>query len=99
MGVLRNVFQKFIELHNSSSEIIITLKLNIGTKCKKLCFLDGWREYAPLPVAYGFNTSHYNREQKIHYRYLHSYIKVTLNSMTFSKLFQTYKDITKITQT
>ena len=35
MGVLRNVFQKFIELHNSSSEIIITLKLNIGTKCLK----------------------------------------------------------------
>ena len=35
MDVLKLVFHKFIELHNSSSEIIITLKLNIGTKCLK----------------------------------------------------------------
>ena len=85
MGVLRNVFQKFIELHNSSSEIIITLKLNIGTKClKNYVSLTGGGNMPPLPVAYGFNTSHCNHEQKIHYRYLHSYIEITLNSMAFS---------------
>ena len=40
MGVLRNEFQKFIELHDSCSKIIITLQLNIGaSKAKQTLFL------------------------------------------------------------